>query len=128
MQGLRPPIFRRYPARQRRGGLRGGPIWVQQYRRAATHRRRTAASSTTEFQICRDRKASRGGVGLRQYRAVRWFLLPETELAAAGSGLRIANMAWRSSGNLRSIAFTEMSDYESLAKMQGSLVPAILPT
>ena len=48
---------------------------------------------------------------------------------AAGSGQRIANMAQRSNGNLgRSIAFTETFDYESITKMQGSLVPAILPT
>ena len=41
--------------------------------------------------------------------------------AAAGSGQRIANMAWRSNGNLgRSIAFTETFDYESITKMQGS--------
>ena len=48
---------------------------------------------------------------------------------AAGSGQRIANMAWRSNGNLgRSVAFTEMSDYEPLTKMQCPLVPAILST
>ena len=48
---------------------------------------------------------------------------------AAWPGLRIANMAQLSNGNLgRSIAFTEMFDYEFLTKIQGSLVPAILPT
>ena len=66
----------------------------------------------------------------RQYRAARWFLLPEGELAEeAGSGQQIANMAWRSNGNIgRSIAFTEMFDYESLTKVQCPQVPAILPT
>ena len=33
---------------------------------------------STEFPL--RRLAVRGGVGLRQYRVVRWFLLPETEL------------------------------------------------
>ena len=79
------------------------------------------------FKSAETEKPAAAESACRQYRAVRWFLLPEAEFAAAGSGQRIANMAWRSSGNLRSIAFTEMSDYESLAKMQGSLVPAILP-
>ena len=37
--------------------------------------------------------------------------------AAVGSGQQIANMAWRSNDNLgRSIAFTEMFDYESVTK------------
>ena len=63
----------------------------------------------------------------RQYRAVRWFLLPEAELRPRGRQ-RIANMAWRSNGNLgRSAAFTEIFDYESLAKIQCPQVPAILP-
>ena len=48
--------------------------------------------------------------------------------AAVGSGQQIANMAWRSNDNLgRSIAFTEMFDYESITKMQCPHVPAILP-
>ena len=79
MQGLRPPIFRRYPARQRRSGLRGGPIWVQQYRRAATHRRRTAASSTTEFQIS-------GSIGLC---GGSYCLRPSSPRLGQGCGLQI---------------------------------------
>ena len=92
------------------------PNWFQQSHLAATHRRRTAASGTNEFQIRPDSQlqhkcawhALRGAPrrallasarrrifetqpaaaksACRQYRAARWFLLPEGELAAAGSG------------------------------------------
>ena len=39
-----------------------------------------AAHPPADYKSRRNIKASRDGVGLRQYRAVRWFLLPEGEL------------------------------------------------
>ena len=101
------------------------------FRRIANHGG-TSKSAAPEHQSqpCRNTEACRGESACRQYRVARWFLLPEVELAAAaGSGQRIANMAWRSSGNLgRSIAFIEMFDYEPLAKVQCPQVPAIWST
>ena len=66
---------------------------------------------------------------LRQYRVARCFLLPEAELRrrlGQGSGLQVWLLRNCSLG--RSIAFTEIFDYESITKIQGSLVPAIWPT
>ena len=74
------------------------------------------------FEICCNTEACRGGVGLRQYRAVRWFLLPEGELAGGrvrAAQWQIANMAQLSNCSLgRSAGFAEIFDYKSLTKRQ----------
>ena len=65
-----------------------------------------ARSGTYEadFRTAVTKKGSRGGVGLRQYRVARWFLLPEVELrrgwvraadckSAETDGSQITNLA-----------------------------------
>ena len=100
------------------------------FRRIANHAGTSkSAAHEHQSQPCRNTEDSRaesasGSIGLRGGSYCRRASSP-----AAGSGQRIANMAWRSNGNLgRSIAFTEIFDYESLTKMQCPHVPAILPT
>ena len=57
------------------------------------------------------------------------FLLPEAELRRRlGQGSRLQVLLLRNCSLGRSIAFTEIFDYESITKIQGSLVPAIWPT
>ena len=82
-----------------------------------------SGTSEADFRTAATKKAC------RQYRVARCFLLPEAELRrrlGQGSGLQVWLLRNCSLG--RSIAFTEIFDYESITKIQGSLVPAIWPT
>ena len=47
------------------------------------NKRRHQITLKRQRQPCRNTEGSRGGVGLRQYRVARWFLLPEADSAAA---------------------------------------------
>ena len=108
----------------------GKTYQVDYYNQRRCSRSRNWAFRRRPLQSCCRMLPAAAESACRQYRAVRWFLLPEGELRPRQTGRqRIANMAWRSNGNLgRSIAFTEMSDYESLTKVQCPHVPAIWST
>ena len=49
----------------------------------------TATVSCLIANLAKPQTEAVSGVGLRQYRAARWLLLPEAELAAAGRGSRL---------------------------------------